>query len=262
VAAFTGMDNAQRDAARAKAIEMRRKRAELRKSLKTGEESPLKVMARGDDDVIGGMRVGRFLTALPGIGQARADQIAGKLRIDPKWRIRRLTRVQRFQLIGYLGPGKPARIMETRDGRKVRNYWGKPREPQQRAAEILQARQFLRDAERRYKARERARARREEQQTEYTWKAPRIPVQRKSGKQALRVGKPEEKTVTELAANVIAPILVPAQFKSTQRVPRNNDCYYCHGHARYKIRFARNRGMRKVCDRCRMTAVYDGGVIL
>jgi DNA uptake protein ComE-like DNA-binding protein len=65
----------------AKAAEMRKKRAQLRKDLKEGNVSPLDLLSKAKDPVIGKMKVVTFLESLPGFGKARAASVMSEIGI-------------------------------------------------------------------------------------------------------------------------------------------------------------------------------------
>lgn len=92
----------QRAAALEKAAEARRGRAEVRESLRTGRQSLQQVLARSDDDIVGGMKVKAVLTALPGLGKVKSYRLMETLGIADNRRVRGLGPNQRKALIDAL----------------------------------------------------------------------------------------------------------------------------------------------------------------
>lgn len=90
-------------AARERAAEVRKARAELKEQLKQGGITLAKVLERADeDDVVGKLKVSAVLQALPGIGKIRAIQIMEKLKIADSRRLRGLGDQQRRALLAEL----------------------------------------------------------------------------------------------------------------------------------------------------------------
>jgi hypothetical protein len=70
------LTNEQRIAASAKAVEIRTKRAAVRRQLKESKVSFAEVLSVADsDDVVSGMRVVTILESLPGIGKVKASSL-------------------------------------------------------------------------------------------------------------------------------------------------------------------------------------------
>lgn len=70
------LTNEQRIAASAKAVEMRTKRAVVRRQLKESEVSFTEVLSiANSDDIVSGMRVITILESLPGIGKIKASSL-------------------------------------------------------------------------------------------------------------------------------------------------------------------------------------------
>jgi hypothetical protein len=70
------LTNEQRIAASAKAVEVRTKRAELRRQLKESKVSFAEVLSVADSDaIVSGMRVVTILESLPGIGKIKASAL-------------------------------------------------------------------------------------------------------------------------------------------------------------------------------------------
>lgn len=70
------LTNEQRIAASAKAVEIRTKRAALRRQLKDSKVSFSEVLSvSSSDDIVSGMRVLTILESLPGIGKIKASAL-------------------------------------------------------------------------------------------------------------------------------------------------------------------------------------------
>lgn len=70
------LTNEQRVAASAKAVEVRTKRAKLRRQLKDAEITFSEVLSVADSDaIVSGMKVSSILEALPGIGKIKAASL-------------------------------------------------------------------------------------------------------------------------------------------------------------------------------------------
>lgn len=96
----------QRLAALEKASAVRKARAELKERLKHNDVPLADVLAMGDDEAIGKMRIATVLAALPGMGQARVEKTMTRLGIAPNRRIRGLGAHQRQSLIAEFGDGE------------------------------------------------------------------------------------------------------------------------------------------------------------
>lgn len=94
----------QRAAARTTALAARQARAAARAELKSGRLSLIEFLqlAQGDPQ-LASMRVRDLLTALPGIGPARASQLLAEIRIAESRRIQGLGPKQRVALLARLG---------------------------------------------------------------------------------------------------------------------------------------------------------------
>lgn len=89
----------QRQAALEKAALVRRQRAEIKEQLKKGDLKLSDALKRAkDDDVIGKLKVKALLTALPGIGTARAESIMTEIGISETRRVAGLGTVQKEKL--------------------------------------------------------------------------------------------------------------------------------------------------------------------
>ena len=82
----------------AKAAAVRKARSELKAKLKRGELTVTDVLGDAANDVVGKMKVAQVLTALPGIGKARAQQLMERIGIDENRRVRGLGVNQRAAL--------------------------------------------------------------------------------------------------------------------------------------------------------------------
>ena len=99
--------------ARHAATEARRRRAEVKQTLRTGGSSLAEVLARAEgDDVIAHTKVFDVLKALPRVGAVRAARVMERLDIAPNRRLRGLGRHQVAALVAEFGvppEGSPAR---------------------------------------------------------------------------------------------------------------------------------------------------------
>ncbi len=89
----------QRAAALEKAAAARKARAELKVRLKSSGTSLDEVLADGQDEVVGKMKVVAVLEAMPGVGKVRAQRIMERLEISPSRRVRGLGAKQREALV-------------------------------------------------------------------------------------------------------------------------------------------------------------------
>ena len=89
----------QRQQALEKAAEARRKRAELKAQLKSGNTSLASVLNKESDDTVGKMKVASVLESLPGTGKVRARKIMEKLDISSSRRVRGLGSKQKDALL-------------------------------------------------------------------------------------------------------------------------------------------------------------------
>lgn len=93
----------QRKQALEKAAEARRKRAELKQQLKTGQLTLAQVLEGSTNETIGKMKVSAVLEALPGVGKVRARKLMERLDISSSRRIRGLGGKQRDALLQEFG---------------------------------------------------------------------------------------------------------------------------------------------------------------
>jgi hypothetical protein len=96
----------QRQQALEKAAEARRKRAELKAQLKSGNTSLATVLARDSDETVGKMKVSSVLESMPGVGKVRARKIMEKLDISASRRVRGLGSKQKDALLAEFGGKK------------------------------------------------------------------------------------------------------------------------------------------------------------
>jgi hypothetical protein len=96
----------QRQQALEKAAEARRKRAELKAQLKSGNTSLATVLGKDDDETVGKMKVSSGLESMPGVGKVRARKIMEKLDISASRRVRGLGSKQKDALLAEFGGKK------------------------------------------------------------------------------------------------------------------------------------------------------------
>ncbi|MGI5875033.1 MAG: integration host factor, actinobacterial type [Bacillota bacterium] len=79
---------------RAKALEkaqkVRKERAAMRQDMKTGKLTIKDVIAKKENDIVGGMRVKYVLESMPGIGKVRAKEIMDQIGIDENRKVKGL----------------------------------------------------------------------------------------------------------------------------------------------------------------------------
>lgn len=98
------LSNEQRLEARHAATEARRRRAQVKRGLRTGELNLAEVLALAErDDVVAHTKVIDTLKALPRVGVVRAEKIMTRLDIAPNRRLRGLGRHQVAALIEEFG---------------------------------------------------------------------------------------------------------------------------------------------------------------
>ncbi len=94
------------DADRARALDraaaMRRVRADVREALRTGSLTLAQVLARTNDDGIGGIKVKSVLTALPGLGKVKSFRLMEQVGIADNRRLRGLGPRQKEALLAAL----------------------------------------------------------------------------------------------------------------------------------------------------------------
>jgi hypothetical protein len=96
----------QRQQALEKAAEARRKRAELKSQLKSGNTSLATVLGKDSDETVGKMKVSSVLESMPGVGKVRARKIMEKLDISASRRVRGLGSKQKDALLAEFGGKK------------------------------------------------------------------------------------------------------------------------------------------------------------
>lgn len=89
----------QRTAALAKASEARKRRAEIKESLRSGATKLNQLLESVSDEVVGKMKVVSVLEAMPGVGKIRAKKIMERLEISESRRIRGLGQKQKEALL-------------------------------------------------------------------------------------------------------------------------------------------------------------------
>ena len=89
----------QRRQALAKAAIARRKRAELKEQLKSGQTTLGALLERTNDEIVGKMKVSNVLESLPGVGRVRARKLMEKLDISESRRMRGLGSKQKQNLL-------------------------------------------------------------------------------------------------------------------------------------------------------------------
>lgn len=103
VVAPPDLSRKQRSDASAKAVANRRRRAQVKEQLRSGELSwnGLLELARADD-VVASLRVSDALSCLPGVGPSRLDRFMSAAHISPTRRLRGLGQHQIATLNGVL----------------------------------------------------------------------------------------------------------------------------------------------------------------
>ena len=87
----------------AKAQEMRSRRAQLRRELKSGAITLAEVLAREDDEAVQKMRVSYLLQSLPHVGKVTTDKVMQDIGIHENRRVQGLGPRQRMQLLQRFG---------------------------------------------------------------------------------------------------------------------------------------------------------------
>ena len=90
----------QRREALAKAAEARKKRAQVKERLKSGQLSLRDLLDRREDETVGKMRVSSVLESMPGVGKVRARKLMERLDISASRRVRGLGAKQKEALLG------------------------------------------------------------------------------------------------------------------------------------------------------------------
>ena len=98
----------QRQQARNAATEARRRRAEIKQSLRSGERTLTEVLELAEhDDVIAHTKVIDVLKALPRVGAVRAGRVMERLDIAANRRLRGLGKHQTAALLAEFSPPPP-----------------------------------------------------------------------------------------------------------------------------------------------------------
>jgi len=99
------LNDEQRSRARLAATEARRRRAEVKESLRTGTRTLAEVLALAEnDDVLAHAKVADILRSLPRVGSVRAEAVMRRLEIAPNRRLRGLGKHQVAGLVAEFGP--------------------------------------------------------------------------------------------------------------------------------------------------------------
>jgi hypothetical protein len=94
------LSDEQRQQARHAATEARRRRADVKKALRTGEQTLAQVLEAAErDDVIAHTKVVDVLKSLPRVGAVRAGKVMERLEIAPNRRLRGLGKHQTAALV-------------------------------------------------------------------------------------------------------------------------------------------------------------------
>ena len=94
------LSDEQRQQARSAATEARRRRADIKQSLRAGEATLAEVLALADrDEVVAHAKVVDVLKSLPRVGVVRASKVMDRLDIAPNRRLRGLGKHQTAALI-------------------------------------------------------------------------------------------------------------------------------------------------------------------
>ena len=98
------LSDEQRQQARHAATQARRRRAEVKQALRTGQQSLADVLAAAEhDDVVAHAKVVDVLKALPRVGAVRATRVMERLDIAPNRRLRGLGKHQSAALVAEFG---------------------------------------------------------------------------------------------------------------------------------------------------------------
>ncbi|MFL6064766.1 MAG: integration host factor, actinobacterial type [Friedmanniella sp.] len=103
------LSDEQRQQARTAATEARRRRAEMKQALRSGERTLADVLGQAEqDDVIAHTKVIDVLKSLPRVGTVRATKVMERLDIAANRRLRGLGRHQTAALIAEFPAAEPA----------------------------------------------------------------------------------------------------------------------------------------------------------
>lgn len=89
----------QRREALVKAAQARKKRAEVKEKLKSGQLNLKDLLERREDETIGKMKVSSVLESMPGVGKVRARKLMERLDISASRRVRGLGAKQKGALL-------------------------------------------------------------------------------------------------------------------------------------------------------------------
>jgi signal recognition particle GTPase len=89
----------QRREALAKAAQARKKRAEVKEKLKTGQLALKDLLDRREDETVSKMKVSSVLESMPGVGKVRARKLMERLDISASRRVRGLGAKQKEALL-------------------------------------------------------------------------------------------------------------------------------------------------------------------
>ena len=92
----------QREQALARANEIRRERAQIKRDLKAVSRSDARDLLVDPPEVLEGMPLEEFLRALPRIGKVKARALAARVHVSPALPLRRLSPVTRRRLAELL----------------------------------------------------------------------------------------------------------------------------------------------------------------
>jgi len=109
------LDDDARALGRQRAMEARRRRAEVKSSLSSGEGDLVALLAQRRDPVLSRLRVREVITALPGVGPAGAGRILTECAIEGERRLGQLGDLQVQRLLSAVhareAPELPARLL-------------------------------------------------------------------------------------------------------------------------------------------------------
>ncbi len=100
--ALPKLSDADRKKALQKALEVRKRRAQLRADLKRGKVKLASVLKKADDPVVGRMKVSTLLESLPGLGKVRSRKVMERIGISSSRRIQGLGSKQKEALLKEL----------------------------------------------------------------------------------------------------------------------------------------------------------------
>lgn len=102
------LSDEDRARARAKALQSRTRRAEVKNAFGTGRLGITELLdMTADDEAVGRLRVADLLESVPGVGEIRAAALMERIGISPNRRLRGLGRKQRAALIQHFTDAPP-----------------------------------------------------------------------------------------------------------------------------------------------------------